>query len=198
MGWLARKPLQATYHSIGWSPRDLKATIFRTVALPGGSVLRVMDKAMHQAALECAGKKLNELAHKSGKTVLAGQADNARSTLLDVLDRLDRQSRISVACHLAALWDTFQGRFGRLDSFCSKPEGERAAHLNNLRATADLIRPTDVEVAIAIDLMTQYVAALCRAYPTASDRALVRIAGDLIAKGTARRGCAMPSTFNEG
>jgi hypothetical protein len=198
MGWLARKPLQATYHSIGWSPRDLKATIFRTVALPGGSVLRIMDSAIHQAALESAGKRLSELARKSGKTVLAGRADNARSTLLDVLDRLDRQSRTSVACHLAALWDVFQRQFGRLDGFCSKPEGERATYLNNLRATADLIRPTDIEVAIAIDLMTQYVAALCRAYPTASDRALVRIAGDLIAKGTARRGCALPSTFNEG
>jgi hypothetical protein len=198
MGWLARKPFKATYYSIEWSPRDLKATIFRTVALPGGSVLRVMDKAVHQAALESAGKELNDLARKSGKTAPAGRTDNVRPTLVDVLDRLDRQSRTSVACHVAALWDVFQERFGELDGFCSKPEDEQTAYLNNLRAISDLIRPTEVEVAIAIDIMTQYVAALCRAYPTALDRVLVKMAVDLIAKGAERRGCVLPSTFNEG
>jgi hypothetical protein len=67
MGWLARKPRNRIYHSVGWTAPDLEAGVFRNVALPGGSVMRVMDKSVHQAALESAGEKLRELARRSGK-----------------------------------------------------------------------------------------------------------------------------------
>jgi len=40
--------------------------VFREVALPGVSVMRVMDQAVHQAALERVGEKLVELKRRAG------------------------------------------------------------------------------------------------------------------------------------
>lgn len=66
MAWFRRK-LRKTYHSIGWTTDRPERGVFRDVALPGGAAMRVMDKGVHQAALECAERKLRELAHRSGK-----------------------------------------------------------------------------------------------------------------------------------
>jgi hypothetical protein len=41
--------------------------VFKGLPLPGGEVVRVMDKSVHMAALESAGRKLKELLHKSGR-----------------------------------------------------------------------------------------------------------------------------------
>jgi hypothetical protein len=74
--WFIRKPRNRRYHRkrayycVGWTARDPQAGVFREVVLPGISVMRVMDKAVHQAALECAGKKLVELERGSGKDAL--------------------------------------------------------------------------------------------------------------------------------
>jgi hypothetical protein len=61
MAWFIRKPPKRTYYCIGWTARDPEAGAFRDVVLPGNSVIRVMDKAVHQAALERAGDRLVEL-----------------------------------------------------------------------------------------------------------------------------------------
>ena len=66
MGWRSRGNRKATYHSVGWIAREAKSGVFRGLLLPGGGLLRVMDKGLHMAALENAGKKLKELRHKSG------------------------------------------------------------------------------------------------------------------------------------
>jgi hypothetical protein len=72
MAWFIRKPRdrKRAYYCVGWSGRDPQAGAFREVALPGISVMRIMDKAVHQAALECAGKKLVELERGAGKDAL--------------------------------------------------------------------------------------------------------------------------------
>jgi hypothetical protein len=67
MVWFARKPGKKTYHCIGWTIRDPEVGVFRNVDLPGGGVMRLMDKGVHQAALESAGQKLRELGRRSGK-----------------------------------------------------------------------------------------------------------------------------------
>jgi hypothetical protein len=54
------------YYAVGWITREAKSGVFRELSLPGGGVVRVMDKGLHMAALESAGKKLEELRHKSG------------------------------------------------------------------------------------------------------------------------------------
>ena len=54
------------FYSVGWIMRAARSTIFQEILLPGGEVLRVMDKRLHTAALEGAGRKLQELRHKSG------------------------------------------------------------------------------------------------------------------------------------
>jgi hypothetical protein len=53
-----------------WTARDPEPGAFREVALPGISVIRVMDQAVHQAALERAGEKLVELERRAGKDAL--------------------------------------------------------------------------------------------------------------------------------
>jgi hypothetical protein len=68
MVWFIRTPPKRTYYCIGWTARDPKVGAFREVALPGASVMRVMDKAMHQAALERAGEKLIELERRAART----------------------------------------------------------------------------------------------------------------------------------
>jgi hypothetical protein len=76
MAWFIRKPRNRTYYRkrayycVGWTARDPQAGAFREVALPGISVMRVMDKAVHQAALECAGEKLVEFERRAGKDAL--------------------------------------------------------------------------------------------------------------------------------
>ena len=67
MGWFTRKPDKKRYYCIGWTTRDPEAGMFRDVALPGNGMMRLMDKGVHQAALESAGEKLRELGQRSGK-----------------------------------------------------------------------------------------------------------------------------------
>jgi hypothetical protein len=67
MGRFARKPGKKTYHCVGWTVHDPEAGVFRNVALPGGGVMRLIDKGVHQAALESAGRKLRELGRRSGE-----------------------------------------------------------------------------------------------------------------------------------
>jgi len=66
MHWRNRSKRKETFYSIGWFMRDDKSTLFREVPLLAGEVLRIMDKRLHTAALESAGRKLKELRHKSG------------------------------------------------------------------------------------------------------------------------------------
>jgi hypothetical protein len=66
MGWRSPSNRKEIYYSVGWITRDIKSGMFKGLSLPGGSVVRVMDKGLHMAALESAGKKLKELRHKSG------------------------------------------------------------------------------------------------------------------------------------
>src|SRR5215212_5770490 len=66
MGSRSRSKRKETFYSIGWLMREGESTVFREVPLPGGEVLRVMNKRLHTAALEGAGRKLQELRHKSG------------------------------------------------------------------------------------------------------------------------------------
>jgi hypothetical protein len=67
MRWLARDSDKRTYYCLGWSAHDAGSGVFRDVTIPGGGSLRVMDKYVHQAALDSAGKKLRELSRASGK-----------------------------------------------------------------------------------------------------------------------------------
>ena len=67
MGWWGQSGRREVYHSVGWITRDAKSGVFNELSLPGGGVVRVMDKCLHTAALESAGRKLNQLRHKSGK-----------------------------------------------------------------------------------------------------------------------------------
>jgi hypothetical protein len=66
MGWRSRGNRKATYHSVGWLTHEAKSGVFKGLNLPGGEVVRVMNKGAHMAALENAGSKLKELRHKSG------------------------------------------------------------------------------------------------------------------------------------
>jgi hypothetical protein len=65
MAYLTRDE-KKTYYSVGWTAHGWNSGVFRNVSMPGG-VLRVMDKCVHQAALESADKKLRELSHASGR-----------------------------------------------------------------------------------------------------------------------------------
>jgi hypothetical protein len=67
MGWFPRKSGKKTYYCVGWTVRDSEVGVFRNVALPGGGVMRLMDKGVYQAALESAAQKLRELGRRSGK-----------------------------------------------------------------------------------------------------------------------------------
>ncbi len=66
MAYLTRNPDKKAYYFMGWAPHGSSSGVFRELSLPCG-VLRVMDKCVHQAALENAGKKLRELSHASGR-----------------------------------------------------------------------------------------------------------------------------------
>lgn len=67
MVWQGRSRAREIYHAVGWMARKARSGPFKRLPLPGGGVVRVMDKAVHIAALESAGCKLKELFHKSGK-----------------------------------------------------------------------------------------------------------------------------------
>jgi hypothetical protein len=67
MAWSTRNPGKKTYHCVGWTIRDFEAGVFRNVVLPGGAVMRLLDKGVYQAALESADHKLRELLRRSGK-----------------------------------------------------------------------------------------------------------------------------------
>jgi hypothetical protein len=54
-----------TYYSVGWTVHGSSSGMFWEVSMPGGA-MRVMNKCVHQAALEIAGKKLRELSHGWG------------------------------------------------------------------------------------------------------------------------------------
>jgi hypothetical protein len=66
MAYLTRNSGKKTYYCVGWTAHGSSSGVFRQVSMPG-AVLRVMDKCVHQAALEKAGKKLRELSHASGR-----------------------------------------------------------------------------------------------------------------------------------
>jgi hypothetical protein len=66
MSWRSRSKRKEIFYCIGYILREAKSAMVREVPLPGGEVLRVMDKALHITALESAGRKLKELRHKSG------------------------------------------------------------------------------------------------------------------------------------
>jgi hypothetical protein len=72
MIWFNRKPRKnkKTYYCLGWVARGREAGVFRDVDLPDGSMMRLMDKGVHQAALESAGEKLVELWRRSGRNAL--------------------------------------------------------------------------------------------------------------------------------
>jgi hypothetical protein len=65
MVYLSRKPDKKTCYFVGWAAHGSSSGVFWDVSVPGGG-LRVMNKCVHQAALESAGKKLRELSHGSG------------------------------------------------------------------------------------------------------------------------------------
>jgi len=77
MAYLTRNPDKKTYHSVGWTAHGSSSGVFWDVSMPGG-VLRVMDKCVHQAALESAGKKLRELSHASGEGVFLMTEESAQ------------------------------------------------------------------------------------------------------------------------
>jgi hypothetical protein len=64
MVYLRRKPDTKIYF-VGWTAHGSKSGVFWDVSVPGGG-LRIMNKCVHQAALESAGMKLRELSHGSG------------------------------------------------------------------------------------------------------------------------------------
>jgi hypothetical protein len=63
--YLTRKPDKKTYYFVGWPAHGSRSGVFWDVSVPGGG-MRVMNKCVHQAALESACKKLRELSHGSG------------------------------------------------------------------------------------------------------------------------------------
>jgi hypothetical protein len=65
MVYLTRKRDKITCYSVGWIAHGSSSGVFWDVSIPGGA-MRVMDKCVHQAALESASKKLRELSHGSG------------------------------------------------------------------------------------------------------------------------------------
>jgi hypothetical protein len=67
MGWRGRSRSGEIRYTVGWIARKARSGVFKGFPLPGGGVVRVMDKAVHMAAFESAGRKLKELLHKSGK-----------------------------------------------------------------------------------------------------------------------------------
>ena len=73
MAWVRRKAAKKTYYSIGRTVCDSESRVFRDVRLPDGDMMRVMDKGVHEAALESAGRKFQELARKSGKKEPSGE-----------------------------------------------------------------------------------------------------------------------------
>ena len=66
MVYLTRKADKKTCYSVGWAAHGSSSGVFWDVSMLGGA-MRVMNKCVHQAALESAGKKLRELSHASGR-----------------------------------------------------------------------------------------------------------------------------------
>jgi hypothetical protein len=62
--YLARKPDKRTCYPVGWAAHGSSSGVFWDVSMLGGA-MRVMNKCVHQAALESAGKKLRELSQGS-------------------------------------------------------------------------------------------------------------------------------------
>jgi hypothetical protein len=62
MARLKRNRNRKTYYSIGWTAHGSISGAFRDLSMPGAA-LRVMDKCVHRAAVESAGKKLRQLSH---------------------------------------------------------------------------------------------------------------------------------------
>jgi hypothetical protein len=67
MAWVRRRA-NKTYYSVGWTAHSPEARVFWDIPLPGGGAMRVLNKGVHQAALERAGEKLRELDRRSGKS----------------------------------------------------------------------------------------------------------------------------------
>ena len=66
MAWRSRSKRKEIFYWIGCIVRGANSAVVQEVPLPGGEVLRVLDKGLHTTALESAGRKLKELRHKSG------------------------------------------------------------------------------------------------------------------------------------
>ena len=66
MRWRSRRKRKEIFYWMGYVVRETKSAVFPEVRLPGGEVLRVMDKGLHTTALESAARRLKELRHKSG------------------------------------------------------------------------------------------------------------------------------------
>jgi hypothetical protein len=64
---ITRKLRKTTYYCVGWTARDPEAAVIQSVLLPRSGIMRVLDKGVHQAALESVGRKLRELDRRSGK-----------------------------------------------------------------------------------------------------------------------------------
>ncbi len=67
MGRWSRSRSGGSQYAVGWITRKARSGVFKGLPLPGGEVVRVMDKSVHMAALESAGRKLKELLYKSGR-----------------------------------------------------------------------------------------------------------------------------------
>jgi hypothetical protein len=76
MGWRSRGRRREIHHTVGWLSRETKSDAFKGLPLPGGGVVRVMDKCLYMAALESAGRKLKELYHKSGGREQPGKRES--------------------------------------------------------------------------------------------------------------------------
>ncbi len=66
MTWYIRRPRRRAYYCVGWTTPE--EGVFQDVILPGGGIMRVLSKSVHEAALERAGAKLIQLERQSGRT----------------------------------------------------------------------------------------------------------------------------------
>jgi hypothetical protein len=71
MSWRSRSKRKEIFYCIGYILREAKSAMVREVPLPGGEVLRVMDKALHITALESAGRKLRSYVTSPARESLA-------------------------------------------------------------------------------------------------------------------------------
>jgi len=61
------RTLKVDRYGLGWTLAAGKPVVFTTIRLPGGEVVRLLDKRLHLAALDSAGRKLSDLLRDSGR-----------------------------------------------------------------------------------------------------------------------------------